>query len=299
MLKPTNVVFSLKKHHQSYSTTKHTYKKNIKTFGAAPSAWRCLGLGLVFVTVKAKVGHPLQGSLCVQRSTRGNAFLSCSWCKRSSFNQTPLLMHKPQESSILYILLEALEVKCSWWMPQPAWKSSRSEYNKPPLNNFPGALCRGYLHSPWMWISSTWCRYAIQNDPNKNGEKNRLFSLPISNPTSFLLALRGCNRNDWKNVNHDHPILRVLLESVANTMVLLHYFAKVLRILRFWPYIRVHKGQGSKKNIGIKKIQMLKISMILRGLLVDTRLLVRRMFESVAKTMVLLQQECCECHGFG
>ena len=36
---------------------------------------------------------------------------------------------------------------------------------------------------------------------------------------------------------------------------------------------------------------MLKISMILRGLLVDTRLLVGRMFESVENTMVLLQQE--------
>ena len=139
MLKPTNVASPIIFYHKTH------IQKNIKTFGAAPSAWRCLGLGLVFVTVKAKVGHPLQGSLCVQRSTRGNAFLSCSWCKRSSFNQTPLLMHKPQESSILYILLEALEVKCSWWMPQPAWKNSRSEYNKPPLNNFPGALCRGYL----------------------------------------------------------------------------------------------------------------------------------------------------------
>ena len=95
-------------------------------------------------------------------------------------------------------------------------------------------------------------------------------------------------------------LVRRMFESVANTMVLLHYFAKVLRILRFWPDIRVHKGQGSKKIYwDQKKIQMLKISMILRGLLVDTRLLVRRMFESVANTMVLLQQECCECHGFG
>ena len=96
-------------------------------------------------------------------------------------------------------------------------------------------------------------------------------------------------------------LVRRMFESVANTMVLLHYFAKVLRILRFWPDIRVHKGQGSKKKTywDLKKKQMLKISMILRGLLVDTRLLVRRMFESVANTMVLLQQECCECHGFG
>ena len=42
-------------------------------------------------------------------------------------------------------------------------------------------------------------------------------------------------------------LVRRMFESVANTMVLLHYFAKVLRILRFWPDIRVHKGQGSKK----------------------------------------------------
>ena len=94
-------------------------------------------------------------------------------------------------------------------------------------------------------------------------------------------------------------LVRRMSESVANTMVLLHYFAKVLRILRFWPDIRVHKGQGSKKKYWDQKKQMLKISMILRGLLVDTRLLVRRMFESVANTMVLLQQECCERHGFG
>ena len=49
-------------------------------------------------------------------------------------------------------------------------------------------------------------------------------------------------------------LVRRMFESVANTMVLLHYFAKVLRILRFWPDIRVHKGQGSKKKIlGSKK----------------------------------------------
>ena len=87
-------------------------------------------------------------------------------------------------------------------------------------------------------------------------------------------------------------LARRMFASFANTMVLLHYFAKVLRILRFWPDIRVHKGQGSKKTIlGSKKLRMLKISMILRGLLVDTRLLVGRMFESVENTMVLLQQE--------
>ena len=48
-------------------------------------------------------------------------------------------------------------------------------------------------------------------------------------------------------------LVRRMFESVANTMVLLHYFAKVLRILRFWPDIRVHKGQGSKKIWGSKK----------------------------------------------
>ena len=108
------------------------------------------------------------------------------------------------------------------------------------------------------------------------------------------------NINDFEGLLLDTKVLvRRMFASFAYTMVLLHYFAKVLRILRFWPDIRVHKGQGSKKILGSKKLRMLKISVLLRGLLVDTRLLVGRMFESVANTMVLLQQECCESHGFG
>ena len=49
-------------------------------------------------------------------------------------------------------------------------------------------------------------------------------------------------------------------------------------------------GESKRKYFGDQKkiFQMLKISMILRVLLLDSTVLVRRMFESVANTMVLL-----------
>ena len=52
---------------------------------------------------------------------------------------------------------------------------------------------------------------------------NKLFALPVSNPTSFLLALRGCNRNEWKKMSimitkKNNPLtqLFVYLENVSS-----------------------------------------------------------------------------------
>ena len=85
----------------------------------------------------------------------------------------------------------------------------------------------------------------------------------VRDQTKNIIGIKKIYRGDQKNIMASKKIfqmlkismiLRVLLldtrvlvrrmfESVANTMVLPHYFAKVLRILRFWPDIRVHKGQ--------------------------------------------------------